>query len=102
MDEIVVIDTVSGTTTPGRVIQKMGDFNGLTEVGTPNPGLLFPASVAFSNDGQTMVETLVLHVISQQGGEPEEEEAAEGAPEAPEALAESDAGDRRSDEEQAG
>ena len=49
-------------------------------------------------------ETLILHVIAQQGGEPEEEEeAAEGAPEAPEALAEtSDAGDRRSDEEQAG
>ncbi len=47
-------------------------------------------------------ETLVLHVIAQQGGEPEEEEAAEGAPEAPEALAESDAGDRSSDEEQAG
>src|SRR6185369_6463741 len=39
-------------------------------------------------------ETLVLHVIAQQGGEPEEEEAVEGAPEAPEALAESDAGDR--------
>ena len=38
-----------------------------------------------------------------QGGEPEEEEAVEGVPEAPEALAESaDAGDRRSDEEQAG
>ena len=48
-------------------------------------------------------DTLVLHVIAQQGGEPEEEEAVEGVPEAPEALAESaDAGDRRSDEEQAG
>jgi large subunit ribosomal protein L25 len=53
---------------------------------------------------QVEPDTLVLHVIAQQGGEPEEEEeAAEGAPEAPEALAEtSDAGDRRSDEEQAG
>ena len=51
---------------------------------------------------QVEPETLVLHVIAQQGGEPEEEEAAEGAPEAPEALAESDAGDSRSDEEQAG
>ena len=51
---------------------------------------------------QLEAETLVLHVIAQQGGEPEEEEAAEGAPEAPEALADSDAGDRRSDEEQAG
>ena len=55
---------------------------------------------------QVEPETLVLHVIAQQGGEPEEEEAAEGAPEAPEALAESDAGDRpgnrQGDEEQAG
>ena len=55
-DEIVVIDTVSGTTTPGRVIDKMGDFNGLTgEVGARHPvGLLFPASVAFSDDGTTL------------------------------------------------
>jgi len=38
---------------------------------------------------QVEPDTLVLHVIAQQGGEPEEEEeAAEGAPEAPEALAE--------------
>jgi large subunit ribosomal protein L25 len=51
---------------------------------------------------QVEPDTLVLHVIAQQGGEPEEEEAAEGAPEAPEALDDSDAGDRRSDEEQAG
>ena len=53
---------------------------------------------------QVEPDTLVLHVIAQQGGEPEpeEEEAAEGAPEAPEALADSDAGERSSDEEQAG
>ena len=52
---------------------------------------------------QVEPDTLVLHVIAQQGGEPEEEEeGVEGAPEAPEALAESDAGDRRGDEEQAG
>jgi sugar lactone lactonase YvrE len=57
-DEIVVIDTVSGTTTPGRVIQKMGDFNGLTGTTTRQPvGLLFPASVAFSNDGETLYVT---------------------------------------------
>jgi sugar lactone lactonase YvrE len=55
-DEIVVIDTTSTATNPGRVIQKLGDFNGLT-TGTPNPGLLFPASVAFSNDGQTLYVT---------------------------------------------
>jgi sugar lactone lactonase YvrE len=55
-DEIVVIDTVFGTTTPGRVIDKMGDFNGLTgplNAREPN-GLLFPASVAFSDDGTTL------------------------------------------------
>jgi large subunit ribosomal protein L25 len=40
---------------------------------------------------QVEPDTLVLHVIAQQGGEPEEEEAAEGAPEAPEALAETPA-----------
>jgi len=61
-DEIVVIDGVSGTATPGRVITKTGDFNGLV---TPHPdmtcppnctpnGLLFPASLAFSNDGGTL------------------------------------------------
>jgi large subunit ribosomal protein L25 len=43
---------------------------------------------------QVEPETLVLHVIAQQGGEPEEEEeAAEGAPEAPEAVAEASAAD---------
>ena len=53
---------------------------------------------------QVEPDTLVLAVIAQQvAEEPEEEEAAEGAPEAPEGLAETgDAGDRRSDEEQAG
>ena len=50
---------------------------------------------------QVEPDTLVLHVITQQGGEPEEaEEAAEGAPEAPEAVADAAAGG--SDEEQAG
>jgi sugar lactone lactonase YvrE len=61
-DEIVIIDGAGFntnpplTTTPGRVIDKMGDFNGLTgEVGARHPvGLLFPASVAFSNDGETL------------------------------------------------
>ncbi len=47
-------------------------------------------------------DTLVLHVIAQQGGEePEGEEAAEGAPEAPEALARTAEGSG-SEEEQAG
>jgi large subunit ribosomal protein L25 len=62
--------------------------------------LKLPAGVTL----QVEPDTLVLAVIAQQvAEEPEEEEAAEGAPEAPEALAEKgDAGDRRSDEEQAG
>jgi large subunit ribosomal protein L25 len=53
---------------------------------------------------QVEPDTLVLHVIAQQGGEPEaEEEAVEAAPEAPEARAETaDAGERRSEGEQAG
>jgi len=50
---------------------------------------------------QVEPDTLVLHVIAQQGGEPEEEEeAAEGAPEAPGALAETAAaGDRQGEGE---
>jgi large subunit ribosomal protein L25 len=62
--------------------------------------LKLPAGVTL----QVEPDTLVLAVIAQQAAEePEEEEAAVGAPEAPEALAETgDAGDRRSDEEQAG
>ena len=58
-DEIVVIDGTSGSTTLGRVITKLGDFNGLghcpkqgTSTCRPADGsLLFPASLAFSNDG---------------------------------------------------
>lgn len=44
-DEIVVIDPT------GKVIAKLGDFKGISEDGTPR-GLLFPASPAFSRDGQ--------------------------------------------------
>jgi len=53
---------------------------------------------------QVEPDTLVLHVIAQQGGEPEaEEEGVEAVPEALEARAETaDAGEGRSDEEQAG
>ena len=62
-DEIVIIDGSSSntnpplTTTPGRVIDKMGDFHGFTgPVGARTGwiGLLFPASVAFSNNGDTL------------------------------------------------
>src|SRR5262249_37713233 len=41
-DEIVVIDTT------GKVIAKLGDFDGIDPKGFPR-GLLFPASLAFSN-----------------------------------------------------
>jgi len=44
-DEIVVIDKT------GKVIAKLGDFNGVDERGVPH-GLLFPASPAFSADGE--------------------------------------------------
>jgi len=44
-DEIVVIDPSA------KVIAKLGDFNGISDRGTPR-GLLFPASPAFSRDGK--------------------------------------------------
>lgn len=58
-DEIVVTDPT------GKAIAKLGDFNGVTKDGTPL-GLLFPASLAFSFDGQSLYVTnlaLDLRVI---------------------------------------
>jgi sugar lactone lactonase YvrE len=49
-DEIVILDKT------GKVIAKLGDFNGLTRNGTPR-GLLFPASPAFSADGDWLYVT---------------------------------------------
>ncbi len=49
-DEIVVIDPT------GKVIAKLGDFEGVDERGIPQ-GLLFPASPAFSPDGRTLYVT---------------------------------------------
>jgi sugar lactone lactonase YvrE len=49
-DEIVVIDKT------GKVIAKLGDFDGVDEDGVPR-GLLFPASPAFSRDGKTIYVT---------------------------------------------
>ena len=46
-DDIVVIDKT------GKVIAKLGDFNGFDENGVAR-GLLFPASLAFSLDGRTL------------------------------------------------
>lgn len=53
-DEIVIVDP------KGKVIAKLGDFNGITEDGEVR-GLLFPASPAFSLDGRTLyVSNLTL------------------------------------------
>jgi sugar lactone lactonase YvrE len=53
-DEIVVIDKT------GKVIAKLGDFNGIDPNGIAR-GLLFPASLAFSNDRSTLyVSNLTL------------------------------------------
>lgn len=55
-DEIVVIDKT------GKVIAKLGDFDGIDKNGVPH-GLLFPASLAFSNDGKTLyVSNLALNL----------------------------------------
>jgi sugar lactone lactonase YvrE len=53
-DEIVVIDPT------GKVIAKLGDFRGIDASGIAQ-GFLFPASLAFSNDGSTLyVSNLTL------------------------------------------
>jgi sugar lactone lactonase YvrE len=49
-DEIVVVDKT------GKVIAKLGDFDGLVDGGTPK-GLLFPASPGFSRDKKTLYVT---------------------------------------------
>jgi sugar lactone lactonase YvrE len=49
-DEIVVVDKT------GKVLAKLGDFEGLVNGGTPK-GLLFPASPAFSRDRTTLYVT---------------------------------------------
>ena len=49
-DEIVVVDKT------GKVIAKLGDFDGVSTNGVPH-GLLFPASPAFSADGEWLYVT---------------------------------------------
>lgn len=49
-DEIVVVDPT------GKVIAKLGDFDGISKDGTPR-GLLFPTSPAFSRDGKYIYTT---------------------------------------------
>src|SRR5262249_20596867 len=46
----------------GKVIAKLGDFNGIGDNGIVR-GLLFPASLAFSRDGKTLyVSNLTLYL----------------------------------------
>jgi sugar lactone lactonase YvrE len=53
-DDIIVLDKT------GKVIAKLGDFNGIGEQGLVR-GLLFPASLAFGLDGKTLyVSNLTL------------------------------------------
>ena len=65
-DEIVIIDPkaknpVSGQTVP-KVIAKLGDFYGIDDNGIAQ-GFLFPASLAFSKDRQTLyVSNLTLYL----------------------------------------
>jgi SMP-30/Gluconolactonase/LRE-like region len=55
-DEVVVVDPT------GKVIQKLGDFDGIAANGSIN-GLLFPASDTFSPDGQFLyVTNLALYL----------------------------------------
>ena len=55
-DEIVVIDPT------GKVLAKLGDFNGIADDGT-HKGFLFPASPAFSADGKyLLVANLALYL----------------------------------------
>ena len=49
-DEIVVVDPT------GKAISKLGDFEGVSKTGVPR-GLLFPASLVFSKNGQWLLVT---------------------------------------------
>ncbi len=62
-DEIVVINR------KGKVIAKLGDFNGITEDGQVR-GLLFPASLAFSLDGKTLYVSNLTLFLPFAGAEP--------------------------------
>jgi len=63
-DEIVVVDKT------GKVVAKLGDFDGLVDDGTPK-GLLFPASPDFSRDGKTLfVTNLAIDLVAATGNNP--------------------------------
>jgi sugar lactone lactonase YvrE len=60
-DEIVVIDPT------GKPLAKLGDFHGIDKVGQPH-GLFFPASPAFSKDGDTLYVTNLALDLRYAGG----------------------------------
>jgi len=60
-DEIVVIDP------SGKVIAKLGDFDGIKKDGSPR-GLFFPASPAFSKDGKDLIVTNLALDLRLAGG----------------------------------
>jgi sugar lactone lactonase YvrE len=60
-DEIVVIDPT------GKVIAKLGDFDGIKNDGTPR-GLFFPASPDFSKDGKSLFVTNLALDLRLAGG----------------------------------
>jgi sugar lactone lactonase YvrE len=62
-DEIVVIDST------GKVIAKLGDFDGIDPKGIVS-GLLFPASLAFSPDGQWLYVTNLTLFLPYAGANP--------------------------------
>ena len=64
-DEIVALDE------QGRVIARLGEFQGVRRDGTPN-GLLFPASMAIVG-GEMFVTNLALPLTAAAGDEPEED-----------------------------
>lgn len=64
-DEIVALNE------KGRVIARLGEFQGINRDGTPN-GLLFPASVVIVGD-HMFVTNLALPLTTEAGDEPEED-----------------------------
>jgi sugar lactone lactonase YvrE len=72
-DEIVVIDPtaknpVTGATVP-KVIAKLGDFYGIDQNGIAQ-GFLFPASLAFSQDGSTLYVSNLTLFLPYAGADP--------------------------------
>jgi len=68
-DEIVVIDTSVSGPKKGRVIAKLGDFRGIDGKGIAR-GFLFPASLAFSNDGSWLYVSNLTLYLPYAGAEP--------------------------------